>query len=144
MRVRWYLTGLSKTYLCTCPLDLINDFCDAYEHARHSPEVSFVSLHLKMSGSVCMWNIMVEKKDLFFEISFLLGTYFQIVICMNLSIGNRNKYFLVVYMYRIYFLQQILVFKWKKALYQTVHIHYISRCLEKMNTTITWNFWLGF
>lgn len=38
-RVRWYLTGLSKTYLCTCPLDLINDFCDAYEHARHSPEM---------------------------------------------------------------------------------------------------------
>lgn len=38
-RVRWYLTGLKKSYLTTCPLEVINEFSDAYEHARHSPEI---------------------------------------------------------------------------------------------------------
>ncbi|XP_061174164.1 protein C1orf43 homolog [Saccostrea echinata] len=38
-RVRWYLTGLKKSCLSTCPLEVINEFSDAYEHARHSPEI---------------------------------------------------------------------------------------------------------
>ncbi|XP_048736825.2 protein C1orf43 homolog [Ostrea edulis] len=38
-RVRLYLTRLGNTYLSTCPVDLINEFCDTYEHARHSPEI---------------------------------------------------------------------------------------------------------
>ncbi|XP_022330076.2 protein C1orf43 homolog [Crassostrea virginica] len=37
--VRWHLIGLRGTYLSTCPLKLIAEFCDAYEHARHGPEM---------------------------------------------------------------------------------------------------------
>lgn len=54
MRVRWYLIGLSKIYLCICFLDLINDFCDVYEYVRYSLEVLFVLLYFKMLGFVCM------------------------------------------------------------------------------------------
>lgn len=53
-RVRWYLIGLSKIYLCICFLDLINDFCDVYEYVRYSLEVLFVLLYFKMLGFVCM------------------------------------------------------------------------------------------
>ena len=42
--VRWHLIGLRGTYLSTCPLKLIAEFCDAYEHARHGPEVCRVIL----------------------------------------------------------------------------------------------------
>ena len=36
--VRPYLLGLYSEYLSTTSVDLVHQFCDAYEHARHNPD----------------------------------------------------------------------------------------------------------